>query len=58
MQARTYPKEKPYLHRLTHLGVAAVERGPAFVKEVRQVIWSGEINNCRCREEPVRCRGR
>ena len=26
---RPYPKEQPYIHRLTHLGVAATERGRA-----------------------------
>ena len=28
---RTYPAEQPYIHRLTHLGVAASERGRGLV---------------------------
>lgn len=37
------PKEQPYIHRLTRLGVAAAEagRGLAFIDEVSRVIWSG-----------------
>jgi len=40
-----YPKEQPYIHRLTHLGVAAGERGRgvAFLRQVSATIWSGEI---------------
>ncbi len=40
-------KEQPYIHRLTRLGVAAVERGRglAFIDEVSRMIWSGEIEN-------------
>jgi 2-hydroxychromene-2-carboxylate isomerase len=41
-----YPKEQPYIYRLTHLGVVATERGRglAFLKEISAVIWSGEIS--------------
>ncbi|HEY2481496.1 MAG TPA: DsbA family protein [Caulobacteraceae bacterium] len=41
-----YPTEQPYIHRLTHLGVAAAERGRGleFLKEVSHVIWSGEVD--------------
>jgi 2-hydroxychromene-2-carboxylate isomerase len=43
---RHIPKEQPYIHRLTRLGVAAVERGRGlpFIDEVSRVIWSGEID--------------
>lgn len=42
-----YRMEQPYIHRLTHLGVAAVERGRGlpFLREVSHVIWSGEVDN-------------
>jgi 2-hydroxychromene-2-carboxylate isomerase len=38
--------EQPYIHRLTRLGVAAVERGRGlpFIDEVSRVIWSGEVD--------------
>jgi 2-hydroxychromene-2-carboxylate isomerase len=41
-----YPAEQPYIHRLTHLGVAAAERGRGleFLKEASHVIWSGEVD--------------
>ena len=44
---RTYPKEQPYIHRLSHLGVAAAERGKglAFIAEVSALIWNGETDN-------------
>ncbi|CAN5846728.1 hypothetical protein BH11PSE6_BH11PSE6_10480 [soil metagenome] len=40
MATRTYPAEQPYIHRLTHLGVAAAERGRglAFLDEVSRLI--------------------
>lgn len=42
-----YRMEQPYIHRLTHLGVAAAERGRGlpFLKEASQTIWSGEVDN-------------
>ena len=42
-----YRMEQPYIHRLTHLGVAAVERGRGlpFLREVSHVIWSGETDD-------------
>jgi len=42
-----YRTKQPHIHRLTHLGVAAVERGRglAFLDEVSQVIWSGSTDN-------------
>ncbi|MEO8559374.1 MAG: DsbA family protein [Rhodospirillales bacterium] len=47
LATRTYPKEQPYIHRLTRLGQAAAERGKglAFLHEVSRVIWSGETKN-------------
>ncbi len=43
---REVAAEQPCIHRLTRLGVAAVERGKglAFIDEVSRVIWSGEID--------------
>lgn len=43
----SYRVEQPYIHRLTHLGVAAVERGRglAFLDEVSRVIWGGAVEN-------------
>ncbi len=40
---RTYPKEQPHIHRLSHLGVAAAERGRglAFIRQVSALIWDG-----------------
>ncbi len=42
----TYPKEQPYIHRLTQMGVAAAElgRGLPFLEEVSRVIWGGEVD--------------
>ncbi len=42
-----YRMQQPYIHRLTHLGVAAAERGRGlpFLREVSHVIWSGEVND-------------
>ncbi len=44
---RTYPREQPYIHRLTHLGVAAAERGRglAFLDEVSRIIWGGAVTD-------------
>jgi len=43
--SRRIAAEQPYIHRLTRLGVAAVERGRGlpFIAEVSHLIWSGEI---------------
>ncbi len=40
-----YRMAQPYIHRLTHLGVAAAERGRGlpFLNEVSHTIWSGEV---------------
>ena len=42
-----YRMEQPYIHRLTHLGVAATERGRGlpFLAEASRAIWSGEVDN-------------
>lgn len=42
-----YRMQQPYIHRLTHLGVAAAEagRGLAYLREASHVIWSGEVDN-------------
>lgn len=42
---RTYPKEQPYIHRLTRLGQLASERGHglALLRAVSHLIWSGEV---------------
>ena len=47
MATRTYPKEQPYIHRLTRMGAAAAElgRGLEFLDEVSKVIWSGTVDN-------------
>lgn len=44
---RTYPKEQPHIHRLSHLGVAAAERGRglAFIREVSALIWNGKTQD-------------
>jgi 2-hydroxychromene-2-carboxylate isomerase len=41
-----YPAVQPYIHRLTHLGVAAAERGRGleFLREASHTIWSGETD--------------
>ena len=46
MATRTFPKEQPHIHRLTHMGVAAAERGRGleFLAEASRVIWSGEVD--------------
>jgi 2-hydroxychromene-2-carboxylate isomerase len=38
------PKEQPYIHRLTRLGVLASERGRGlpFISEISTLIWSGK----------------
>ena len=44
---RRYPKEQPYIHRLTRLGVLAAEEGNglAYLAEVSRVIRSGEVDD-------------
>ena len=42
-----YRMAQPYIHRLTHLGVAAAERGRGlqFLMEVSRTIWGGGVDN-------------
>lgn len=42
---REVAADQPYIHRLTRLGVDAVERGRglAFIDEVSRIIWSGTV---------------
>jgi 2-hydroxychromene-2-carboxylate isomerase len=44
---RSYPKDQPYIRRLTRMGAAAAEqgRGLRYLDEVSKVIWSGEVDN-------------
>lgn len=44
---RTYPKEQRHIHRLSHLGVAATERGRGldFIREVSALIWNGKTQD-------------
>jgi 2-hydroxychromene-2-carboxylate isomerase len=45
LKTRQISKEQPYIHRLTRLGIAAVEagRGLEFLDSVSRLIWSGEV---------------
>lgn len=45
MATRKYPKEQPYIYRLTRLGQAASEagKGLAFLDEVSSTIWGGSV---------------
>ena len=47
LATRTYPKEQPYIYRLSHLGQAAVEagRGLEFIDEISSLIWGGKTAN-------------
>lgn len=42
-----YRVAQPYIHRLTHLGVAAAERGRGleFLREASYLIWSGAVED-------------
>jgi 2-hydroxychromene-2-carboxylate isomerase len=42
---RTYPKEQPYIYRLSQLGQLAAEQGKglAFLDEVSSLIWGGSV---------------
>jgi 2-hydroxychromene-2-carboxylate isomerase len=46
MATRTYPKEQPYIHRLTRLGQLSAERGFGLplLRKVSHLIWSGEVD--------------
>ncbi|MEK6638854.1 MAG: DsbA family protein [Pseudomonadota bacterium] len=45
MATRTYPKEQPYIYRLSQLGQAAAEagKGLSFIDEVSSTIWGGTV---------------
>ncbi len=45
MPTRTIPKDQPYIHRLTRLGIEAVNRGVglAFISEVSDLIWGRAV---------------
>jgi 2-hydroxychromene-2-carboxylate isomerase len=47
MATRTYPKEQPYIYRLTQLGQAATEagKGLAFLDEVSSLIFGGAVRD-------------
>ncbi len=47
MATRTYPKEQPYIYRLSQLGQAATEagRGLAFLDEVSALIFGGAVRD-------------
>jgi 2-hydroxychromene-2-carboxylate isomerase len=42
---RSYPREQPYIYRLSQLGQLAAERGSglAFLDEVSSLIWGGSV---------------
>ena len=42
---RSYPKEQPYIYRLSQLGAHAAEQGKglAFLDEVSSLIWGGSV---------------
>lgn len=44
-KTRIYPKQQPYIHRLSWLGVTANERGKgmAFIEQVGRLIWDGTV---------------
>ncbi|MZR32520.1 2-hydroxychromene-2-carboxylate isomerase [Sneathiella litorea] len=44
-ETKEIPREQPYIHRLTHLGVAAAETGNglAFLDEISQLLWNGNV---------------
>lgn len=47
MATRTIPKEQPYIHRLTRLGIEAVNRGRGleFIDSVSRKIWGEGVKN-------------
>ncbi len=52
--------EQPHIHRLTRLGIAAVERGRGlpFIDEVSRTIWSGEVDGWHEGDHLARAAGR
>ena len=47
MQTRTIPKEQPYIHRLTYLGIEAARqsRGLEFLDEVSRMLWGDAVKD-------------
>jgi len=47
MATRTYPKEQPYIYRLTQLAQAAtdIDKGLAFLDEVSSLIFGGAVRD-------------
>jgi 2-hydroxychromene-2-carboxylate isomerase len=45
MKTRTIPKEQPYIHRVTHLGIEAARRGRglAFIDAFSRMIWGDGV---------------
>ncbi|WP_373088833.1 2-hydroxychromene-2-carboxylate isomerase [Sneathiella sp.] len=43
-ETKEVPADQPYIHRLTHLGIAAAEAGDglAFIDQISRLIWNGE----------------
>lgn len=44
-QTKEVPAEQPYIHRLTHLGIAAAETGDGldFIDSISRLLWNGEV---------------
>lgn len=44
-QTKEVPAEQPYIHRLTHLGIAAAETGDGldFIDNISRLLWNGEV---------------
>ncbi|MGZ6017412.1 MAG: DsbA family protein [Phenylobacterium sp.] len=55
-----YRMKQPWIHRLTHLGVAAAQRGRGlpFLREVSHTIWSGEVDGWQEGDHLARAAGR
>lgn len=47
MRTRTIPKEQPYIHRVTRLGIEAVNRGRGmgFIDAFSRMIWGEGVRN-------------
>ena len=47
LATRTYAADQPHIHRLSHLGVAAAERGHGlgFIAQVSALIWDGATDD-------------
>lgn len=44
-QTKEVPAEQPFIHRLTHLGIAAAETGDGldFIDNISRLLWNGEV---------------